>query len=173
VGPADARRRDGSIGARERGSMTGTARAAFSYRADPAVPKFPDDRPIIIFDGYCALCSGSAQFVLRHDRQARYRLLPAQSRLGHALYVHYGLDPKDYETNILIAGGIAWFKSEGSLRIAEGLCLPWSLVGIFRILPRPWRDRLYGFVARNRLRIFGKRAACFVPEARYQDRFLA
>ena len=36
-------------------------RKAYSYRHDPAVPKFSDDRPIIIFDGYCALCSGWAQ----------------------------------------------------------------------------------------------------------------
>jgi hypothetical protein len=36
-------------------------REPFSYRSDPAVPKFPDDRPIIIFDGYCALCSGWAK----------------------------------------------------------------------------------------------------------------
>jgi hypothetical protein len=33
-------------------------RAPYSYRCDSAVPSFPDDRPIIIFDGYCALCSG-------------------------------------------------------------------------------------------------------------------
>src|SRR5262249_23315272 len=97
------------------------ARAAYSYPADPAVPKFPHDRPIVVFYGYCALCTGFAQFVLRHDHAAKFRLLAAQSPLGHALYVHYGLDPLDYETNILIADGIAWFKSEAAVRIAEGL----------------------------------------------------
>ena len=146
--------------------------AAYSYRGDPAVPNFPDDRPIIIFDGYCALCSGWAQFVLRHDRHGRYRLLRAQSPLGRALYVHYGLDPQDYETNILIADGIAWFESEGSIRMAEGLGWPWSLAAGVRILPRPLRDRLYAFVARNRLRFFGKRATCYVPNAGDEDRFL-
>ena len=79
----------------------------YSYRDDPAVPSFPDDKPIIVFDGYCALCSGWAAFVLRHDPDSRFRLLSAQSPLGHALYVHYGLDPEDYETNILIANGHA------------------------------------------------------------------
>ena len=112
----------------------------YSYRRDPAVPKFRDDRPIIIFDGYCALCSGWAQFVLRHDRHGKYRLLRAQSPLGRAIYVHYGLDPEDYETNILIAEGVAWFKSEGSIRMAEGLGLPWSLAAGFRILPHSLRD---------------------------------
>jgi predicted DCC family thiol-disulfide oxidoreductase YuxK len=153
--------------------MRGAGREAYSYRRDPAVPPFPDDRPIIIFDGYCALCSGWAQFVLRRDRTARYRLLCAQSPLGYALYVHYGLDPQDYETNILIEDGAAWFKSEGSIRMAEGLGLPWSLAAVFRILPMPVRDRLYDFIARNRLKFFGKRATCYAPQPGYQDRFLA
>ena len=78
-------------------------REAYSYRSDPALPRFPDDKPIIIFDGYCALCTGWAAFVLRHDHRHRYRLLTAQSELGRALYVHYGLNPEDYETNILSA----------------------------------------------------------------------
>ena len=43
-------------------------RPPYSYRHDPSVPPFADDKPVIIFDGYCALCSGWASFVLRHDR---------------------------------------------------------------------------------------------------------
>lgn len=145
---------------------------AYSYRRDPAVPPFPDDRPIIIFDGYCVLCSRWAQFVLRHDRKGRYRLLAAQSPLGHALYVHYGLDPVHYETNILIEDGRAWLKAEGTLRMAKGLGAPWSFAAILRVLPRALRDRLYEIMARNRLRWFGTRETCFVPDARYADRFL-
>lgn len=34
------------------------ARAPRSYRADPDVPAFADDRPVIVFDGHCAFCSG-------------------------------------------------------------------------------------------------------------------
>jgi predicted DCC family thiol-disulfide oxidoreductase YuxK len=148
-------------------------REAYSYRRDPAVPAFADDRPVIIFDGYCALCSGWAEFVLRHDHAGTFRLLSAQSALGRALYVHYGLDPQDYETNILVADGQAWFKSEGSIRMAEGLGFPWSLARALRIMPLPVRDKLYAMIARNRLRWFGKREVCYRPDQRYADRFLA
>jgi predicted DCC family thiol-disulfide oxidoreductase YuxK len=148
-------------------------RGPYSYRTDPAVPKFPDGRPIIIFDGYCALCSGSIQFVIKHDHAERYRLLQAQSPLGQALYVHYGLDHQHYETSILIEAGQAWLKSEGILRIAEGLGFPWSLAAIFRVLPRILRDRIYEFISRHRLRFFGKRATCYKPGPRNQFRFLA
>ena len=99
------------------------ARERHSYRNDPAVPGFPDDHPIIVFDGHCALCSGWAEFVLRHDHHGTYRLLPAQSPLGRALYVHYGLDPDDYETNILIADGVAWFEFGGQHPHGGGLGL--------------------------------------------------
>ena len=145
----------------------------YSYRHDPAVPKFPDERPIIIFDGYCAMCSGFARFVLRHDRRGLFRLVPAQSALGRALYVHYGLDPVDYETNILLENGVAWFKAEGSIRMAERLGLPWRLAAAARLLPRAWREALYDAVARNRLRIFGKREVCYVADPQFADRFLA
>lgn len=53
-----------------------------SYRHDPIVPAFPDDRPIIIFDGKCRLCSAWVRFVLRHDKHDRFRFTTAQSPLG-------------------------------------------------------------------------------------------
>ena len=147
-------------------------REPYSYRRDPTVPRFADDRPIIIFDAYCVLCSRWANFVLRQDRTGTFRLLPAQSPLGHALYVHFGLDPEHYETNILVADGLAWVKSEGSIRVAEGLRFPWSLTAAFRVLPVALRDKLYDLVARSRFRLFGRRDTCYVPTADHRNRFL-
>lgn len=145
----------------------------YSYRDDSAVPKFADDRPVIIFDGHCVLCSRSAQFVMRHDKRGIYRLLAAQTPLGSALYVHYGLDPRDYESMILIADGVPALKSEAIIRIARGLGTPWSLAVVLRVLPRALRDWLYDVLARNRFRIFGRRDMCYLPDPRDADRFLA
>ena len=144
----------------------------YSYRNDPNVPDFPDGKPIIIFDGHCAFCSDWARFVLNHDPEGRFRLMAAQSETGTALYKHYGLNPEQYETNILIENGIGWFKSEGSIRMAEGLGYPWSLALIFRILPRPVRDWIYELIARNRFRLRGKLDQCFMPSPEERDRFL-
>jgi len=148
-------------------------RPPFSYRDDPAVPRFADDKPVIVFDGLCALCSGSAVFVLRHDADGVFRLLAAQSTLGRALYAHYGLDPVDYETMILIADGVAHLKSEAAIRIAQGLSFPWSLAVAFRIVPHGLRDSVYMWVARNRIRWFGARTSCYRPDPKFAGRFLA
>lgn len=146
--------------------------ADYSYRQDRAVPAFADDKPLIVFDGECVFCSAWVQFALKHDKAERYRFLAAQTPLGEALYRHYGLDERDYETNILVENGRAFFKSDGSIRMVAGLGAPWSAVRVFRLLPRKLADRLYEFVARNRLRIAGRRATCYVPTPEQRGRFL-
>jgi predicted DCC family thiol-disulfide oxidoreductase YuxK len=154
----------------ERGSLTAKP---FSYRDAEVIPPFPDDRPILIFDGNCVLCSRFVQFVLRHDRQRLFRLLAAQTPLGTALYEHYGLEPSDYETNLLIEQGRAYIKSESSLRVIERLGFPWSLASIARIFPAWLLDWLYQIIARNRLRWFGARSVCYTPAPSEIDRFIA
>lgn len=145
----------------------------YGYRADPAVPALPDDRPIIVYDGHCALCTGWIRFVIRHDRAGRYRLLAAQSPLGQALYRHYGLDAQAFETNILIEDGLPRFKLVGSARMARGLGFPWSLAALFALLPQHLGERLYDRVARNRFRLFGRHAVCHRPDPAEAWRFLA
>jgi predicted DCC family thiol-disulfide oxidoreductase YuxK len=146
----------------------------YSYRTDPAVPPFADDRAIIIFDGHCVLCSSFAQFVLKEDRRARFRLLAAQSDLGHALYRHFGLDPVNYDTYILLQDGEAHFRSEASIRILAGLGGVWLLLAkSARLVPAPLRDGFYNVIARNRLRWFGRRAQCYLPNPAQAERFLS
>lgn len=135
------------------------------------MPAFPDDRPVIVFDGDCVLCSEGARFVMRHDRGGRHRLAVVQSPLGRALYAHYGLDPD--RTNLLLADGRALTRWDAVLGVARGLGAPWSWLAVTRVLPRALRDRGYGLLARNRFRWFGRRALCFRPQPEALDRFLA
>jgi len=148
-------------------------RKPYSYRSDPRVPGFPDDRPLVIFDGVCVFCSRGAQFLIRVDRKGAFRLAAAQSELGQALYRHYGLDGQDYETNLLIEDGLPWLKSDGAIRVSRRLGLPWSALALLAVLPKSWRDRLYDVLARNRYRWFGRRETCFVPDAAERGRFIA
>lgn len=152
--------------------MTVIRRPAYSYRADPAVPVFPDDRPVIVFDGHCVMCSSGARWLLRIDRRRRFRVLAAQSSLGRALYVHYGLDPEDYETNLLIQDGEAWMRSAAFVRVAAGLGLPWAAASLLWLLPAALLDRAYNLIARNRFRLFGRSEACYLAEPGEEDRFL-
>jgi len=136
------------------------------------VPPFDDTKPIIIFDGKCVLCSGFAQFVLRHDRKSAFRFLAAQSPLGEALYSHFNLRTGDYETYVLLEAGRARVKSDAALRIFALLGLPWSAAIFGAIVPRFLRDGCYDWIARNRLRWFGARETCYAPTLAERERFL-
>ncbi len=146
---------------------------AFTYRNDKAIPHFADDRPIVIFDGTCILCSSFVQFILRFDKHRRLRLLDGETPLGQMLFKHFGLDHVNYETIILLEDGRARLKSDGAIRIFEILGLPWSLTAVGRCLPRGLRDRLYEFIARNRYQWFGRRQSCYLPDPAMTDRFIA
>lgn len=145
---------------------------SYSYRTDPAVPDFPDDHAVIVFDGYCVMCSGFMRFVLRKDRKNHFRFVPAQSPLGAALYVHYGLKAGDYDSVLLIENGDVRVKWDASLGVFEGLGWPWKLAAIGRILPKFVANPLYDSIARNRFKIFGRREVCMIPTKEEQERFL-
>ena len=135
---------------------------AYSYRNDAAVPSFKDDRPVVLFDGDCALCSHSARTLLMHG--PRFRLLPTQSALGRALLAHYGLDPADPSTMLVIEDGRAMGRSDGVLHLARHLPFPYRLGVAGYLVPRPLRDWAYGILARNRRRFSGQTWCATPPE---------
>lgn len=63
-------------------------------------------------------------------------------------------------------------RSDGLLRIAAYLGGPWSLLRITRIIPRVFRDAVYGLVASARYRFFGRYASCPLPPPEHRSRFL-
>ena len=131
-----------------------------------------DDRPIVVFDALCPLCSANARFILRHDRAARFRLASMQSAAGLALYRRFGIDPENPDTMIVIEGDRARRDSDAVLAIASGLGWPWKAAGLARLIPTPLRDRAYRWIARHRYRLFGRRDTCWLPAPELADRFL-
>jgi predicted DCC family thiol-disulfide oxidoreductase YuxK len=145
-------------------------RRAFSWRDDRDVPSFPDDHPLIVFDGTCVLCSANAHFVLRRDRRRIFRLTHAQSALGLALYRHLGLRSDERGTMIALRDGQLLTHSDAAIAIADGLGWPWRAARLASLAPRPLRDLVYRWIARNRYRWFGRRETCWLPPSGLGDR---
>lgn len=128
--------------------------------------------PILLFDGVCNLCNGSVQFILRRDPEARFRFASLQSAVGQRYLDELRIDRRAVDSIILVEGDRWYMEGDAALRIARLLPGPWKILGIFRLLPRPLRDRLYRLVARNRYRWFGKRESCWLPTPELRGRFL-
>jgi len=130
------------------------------------------DSPIIVFDAECVLCSANAQFVLTHDKARHFRLASMQGDAGAGLYRHFGIDPADPETMVVVTGGRVLRDSDAVIAIWSGLGRPWSLLTAVRFVSKPLRDALYRLVARNRYRIFGRRDVCWLPTPDQAERVL-
>jgi len=122
-----------------------------------------DPMPVLLYDGFCNLCSGLARFVAAHDREGRISCAPLQSPEAEALLLKYGLDTTRMDTVVYIAGGRAYTKSTAVIKIVQDLSGGWRAVGLLLVLPAFLRDRVYEIVGHNRYKWFGQRTSCFLP----------
>jgi predicted DCC family thiol-disulfide oxidoreductase YuxK len=139
-------------------------------KESPATNRWPDD-DVILYDGVCVFCSRWVRFVAARDEKRRFRFTAIQSGYGTRLAQAFGISPDDPDTNAVIHGGIAFFKSDGALTVLSNL-QGWGWVRVLRLVPKPLRDAVYNLVARNRYRIFGKYEECFAPDAAMRARVI-
>ena len=131
---------------------------------------WPDDG-VILYDGVCVFCSRWVRFVAKRDAAQRFRFTAIQSPYGTRLAQAFGIDPDDPDTNAVIHGGVAYFKSDAALTVLGSLPW-WGWVSVLRLVPKLLRDAVYSLVATNRYRIFGKYDECFVPDAEMRARVM-
>ena len=127
--------------------------------------------PVILFDGVCNFCNRWVQFVMRRDG-GFFRFAPLQSESGAKLLSEHGLAPDYTASIVLIEDGKFFAASDAALRIAAHLRGAWPLFGALRVVPRPLRDWVYQFIAKNRYRWFGKRETCMLPSEEERGRFI-
>jgi predicted DCC family thiol-disulfide oxidoreductase YuxK len=130
--------------------------------------------PIVLFDGQCGLCARSVQFIARRDRRCVFRFAPLQGVTAAQECSRLGIARPDGgpDTMILIDGERALTRSAAALAIASQLALPWRLLAIMRIIPRPLRDAAYRWIARNRHRWLMGRESCALGSPELRRRIL-
>ncbi len=127
--------------------------------------------PVLLFDGVCNLCNGVVQFVLTQDRRGVLQFASQQSESGEKLLERYKIPPM--QGVVLLEGETAFTGSDAALRLFRHLGGSWGALEVLRVFPRPLREFVYGLIARNRYKLFGKRESCMVPRAEWKSRFLA
>ena len=128
--------------------------------------------PLILFDGICHLCTWSTIFAIKRDPRKHFKFASLQSPLGQQLLKQFGWPYEDFKTFVLVIEDGHYTKSTAILKVVEKLKQPWPIIYALIIIPRPIRDWVYDYIARNRYRLFGKRETCLVPTADSMGRFI-
>ena len=134
--------------------------------------------PIVLYDGVCGLCNRLVQFVLKNDRNDVFRFASLQSKLAEQILVRHRLRSESLETvYVVLDYGLAEERLLSRLRavvyVLQQLGGPLTYVSaILRVLPAPVQNFLYGLVARNRYRVFGRYETCPLPDSDTRSKFL-
>lgn len=119
---------------------------------------------LMVFDGFCNLCSGGARWVQRHRIEPPFQLVPMQSDAGRALLTQHGYDPDDPLTFLVLDGERCLTQSDAWIHLVAAAGGTWRLIHATRLIPRVIRDSVYRLIARNRYRWFGRRTSCYIPD---------
>ena len=130
-----------------------------------------NNKPVILFDGVCNLCTGSVQFILKRDNKKKFLFASLQSNYGQDLLKQFDLPTNTFNSFILYQDGKMHTRSTAALKMFQQL-KGWTLVKIFWIVPAFIRDGLYNLIANNRYKWFGKKETCWLPTPELKARFL-
>ena len=132
--------------------------------------EIPHGKSLILFDGYCHVCSRLVQFILKFDRKAVFLFAPLESSMGLFWKAKWQI-PDSVDSVILVEKDAFLIKSDAVLKIAECLGGLFRLFIIFHVIPKSRRDRIYDLIARNRFRWFGRKESCMMPGKEQKERF--
>ena len=125
---------------------------------------------ILFFDGVCGLCNGLVDWLLPRDKHQRMKFSTLQGTTAKAL-LPVALT-QDLDTVVVWYRGKVLLRSDAILACLSELGGVWKLVALLKIIPRPLRDTVYGFIARHRYGWFGQRQTCRLPLPGERLRFL-
>src|SRR5688572_24956473 len=125
---------------------------------------------IVLFDGVCNFCNDSVNFIIRRDKDHKFKFAPLQSDIGQELRSKYGIG-HDVDSIVLVEDDRAYTHSTAALRIANKLGGFLSITYAFIIVPAVVRDFFYKTFAKYRYRIFGKMDTCMLPTPDVRERF--
>lgn len=128
--------------------------------------------PIIIFDGVCNFCNRTVNIILKHDKDNYFQFAPSQSNAAIEIMQQHRIDQKAIASVILLDKEKVYTKTDAVIQIATHLNGWPKIFRFIKLIPKPIRDFGYELIANNRYRLFGKKAACMVPDTSIRHRFL-
>ena len=127
---------------------------------------------IIYFDGVCNLCNWSVQFLIKHDKKKIFSFSSLQSDIAKSRLKKVSVKLITTDSVVYEDAGSFYTRSDAFLKIIDALGGGWRLFNVVKLIPRPWRDWVYDFIANHRYKWFGRKDTCMIPTKEIKDRFL-
>lgn len=128
------------------------------------------NQTIVFYDGQCGLCNRLVNLLLRLDHKKRLKFSPLQGQTAKTKI------PNELSENLntmaLLKNGRVYTKSDAAFEVMKTIGGIFSLLYIFKFIPRFIRDAVYDFISKNRIRWFGRLDSCRMPTKEERTLFL-
>jgi len=128
---------------------------------------------IVFFDGVCNLCNNTVDFLIKHNTSATLQFSSLQSEFAAQFLPQHQIDLSELSTIYFYSNGQLHKKSKAAMGIAQHLNAPYSYLHFFSFLPEGFANFFYDLIAKNRYRLFGKKATCRIPTQAELSRFIS
>ncbi|WP_179344941.1 thiol-disulfide oxidoreductase DCC family protein [Winogradskyella ursingii] len=138
------------------------------------IQNIPKDKQLILFDGVCNLCNSSVVYVIKRDKNDRFRFAPLQSEIGQNVIEKFKINTENTDSILLYdpKEDKITYKSTAALKIAANLNFPINILSFFLIVPVFIRNWVYDYIAKNRYQWYGKKESCMIPTPELKSKFL-
>ncbi len=144
-----------------------------AYKKGEYVMQNTQSAPIMLFDGDCALCNGTVQFVLDNDQQGQLCFASLQSSHGQQYLRKFGLPTVDFKSYMVVEGECYYLRYAAVQRMLYHMGGRWRLLeALSKIIPGFIGDFFYSLGFNNRYKILGKNTQCRLLEPALKHRFL-
>ena len=134
-----------------------------------ATLKINKDDIVVVFDGYCVMCSNFVSWLAKHDTKKKIFYTTFESNFLNKKY-H---DIKLADTVFVIDyNAKTYIKSQAIKVCLEKLKHKKLLVSLIKMVPIKFADLIYSVVAKTRYVFFGKKELCTIPNDIVKSRIL-
>ena len=134
--------------------------------------KTKSQQSVILFDGVCNLCNSTIQYIIKKDTKNTFYFASLQSDAAKNILLQYPEKKIELNSIVFSDNNKIYIKSSAVLRIFWSLGKGYKILIIFWLVPRPIRNFVYDYIAKNRYKWFGKREQCLLPDEENKKRFL-
>ncbi len=129
-------------------------------------------QPLLLFDGECGFCNKSIQFYLQREKRPHLKFISLQSPTAKQLTDYFEIDTTKTDSVILIRGNQAFIKSCAALRVTTYMKGLWPALMVFIIIPPFIRNGVYDWIAKRRMKWFGRIEHCALLKQEDRKRFI-
>lgn len=127
---------------------------------------------IVYFDGICYLCNSLVDFLIKIDKRKKLKFSPLQSDFAQKELKNSTIDLSEVDSIIVQKGNKIYIKSDALIEVIKQFSWCWRVFLIIKIFPQKFADKIYDYIANNRLKWFGRKNECMIPTEEVKSRFI-